>query len=107
MNKKNPNVLTSLESAHAAIRRAVADLDRKAEPDIRAVEVQVDLAAAAATSLSAEEAKATRPALLNLVAELNDLHSRVKLEHKTTARALGSFTTQRRAVSAYARQPRN
>lgn len=105
MKNKNSDILSSIEAAHAAIKRAVADLEQDASPNIRAVEIQVDLAAAAATSLNADDAKTARPALLNLVAELNDLHDRIKLEHKATARKLGSYTTQRRAVSAYARQP--
>lgn len=106
MKNNNPTVLDRLEAARSAIKRADQALDNDQAPDIRAVEVEVDLAAAAATSLSASAASSTRPALMNLVADLNALHARIKKERNNTANILGSLSTQRRAVSAYGRHPR-
>lgn len=105
MKNNSPTVLDRLEAARTAIKRADKALDKDQAPDIRAVETEVDLAAAAATSLDANAARETRPALLNLVADLNALHARIKKERNATANLLGSLSTQRRAVSAYARHP--
>jgi len=69
MKNNNANVLDRLEAARGAIKRADKALDQDQAPDIRAVETEVDLAAAAATSLDANAARETRPALLNLVAD--------------------------------------
>lgn len=105
MTTNESNVMARLKAARTAVAKAMIALDAKREPDVRAVEQQVDLAAAAATSLDQSATKLARPALLNLVADLNALHARIKHEHKAAAEALGEFSVQRRAVSAYARQP--
>lgn len=94
-------VLDELERARGAVRRAEHALQTNEDFDLREVERQVDLAAAAATRPDATDRAARRKALVNLVADLNGLHSRLLRERRQTEQALGRVSVSRRAFAAY------
>lgn len=98
-------VIQGLENARAAIRRAAHALETGADFDLRDVETQVDLAAAAATGRRATTDADARSALVNLVADLDGLHARMQRERKETADWLGRSAVNRRAFVAYGRSP--
>ena len=97
------NIATRLEAAQAAVRRAAAALDAGQEINLREVEQQADLAAAAATAGHGAEIDrvAARNALINLVADLNELQSKLRAESMKAAERLGRGAVSRRAYVAY------
>ncbi len=94
-------VLDELEQARVAVRRAEQALIAGEDFDLREVERQVDLAAAAATQTDASGRAPRRKALINLVADLNGLHARLLRERRQTEQALGRASVSRRAFTAY------
>lgn len=97
------DIATRLEAAQAAVRRAAAALDAGEEIDLREVERQADLAAAAATAGhgGAFDRTAARNALINLVSDLNNLQAKLRAESKKAAERLGRGAASRRAYVAY------
>lgn len=97
------DIATRLEAAQAAVRRASAALDSGQEIDLREVERQADLAAAAATAEHGGEIDRTaaRNALINLVTDLNDLQTKLRAESQKAAERLGRGAASRRAYVAY------
>lgn len=99
-----PNETTArLEAARTAVRRAAAALEADQDFDLRDIEREADLAAAAATARTGSPAErdAARKSLINLVADLNDLHEKIKAENRRTAERLGRGSESRRAYVAY------
>ena len=104
MNKLE-TIVYRLEKARGAVQRAADAFDRDdaVALDLRAIEAEVDLAAAAATDLGEDAPAPARQALLNLVADLNGLQRRIAEGHRNAAAALGQTAASRRAVAAYGR----
>lgn len=98
------SVIVSLDNARAAVARAAAAFSAGDDFDLREVERQVDLAAAAATAPQAKSEATARTALINLAADLTDLQNRIRRESLRTADILGRNTVNRRAVAAYGRR---
>lgn len=97
-------VIAELEQARAAISRAERTLESEGEFDVKEIEAQVDLAAAATTALDGPPDPAMRDALINLVTDLNLFHKRLRETHAKTAAMIGRTATSRRAVVAYGRR---
>lgn len=95
-------VADGLDQARAAVRRASHALDLGDAIDLREIERQVDLAAAAATDLRPDDkTDDMRRELINLVTDLDGLHRRIAAERRRTADQLGRSTVSRRAFVAY------
>ena len=103
--KNSDTIIQRLENARHAVRKAVEafDRDEAITVDMRAIEMEVDLAAAAATDMEGEAPATARKALMNLVADLNGLHRRIAESHRSTAASIGQTAASRRAVAAYGR----
>lgn len=101
----NHPIVDGLEQARAAVRRAAHALETGADFDLREIETQVDLAAAATTKQARQPGDAAHVALINLVADLDGLQARLQKERKATADWLGRSAVNRRAFVAYGRGP--
>ncbi len=98
-------IIEGLERARAAVERAERALKADQDFDLRGIEAQVDLAAAAATEArqtgDGKSAQAMRALLINLVVDLDRLHASLKDERRQTADRLGRTSVGRRAFVAY------
>lgn len=97
-------ILARLRAARSAIQRASAAFDADGEIDMRTVEREVDLAAAAATHSTDHNRAEARSALINLAADLTDLQAKIRVESRKTADALGRTSVGQRAAAAYNRR---
>lgn len=95
-------VLAGLKAARGAVKRAVHALETQADIDLKEVETQVDLAAAASTN--GRQSGEVRMALLNLVADLDVLHLKIKRQRQDSANQLGRTAANRQAQAAYGRR---